>query len=120
MSKAMRFLMIMKTPHVEMNCIHFFVWAVNMIVAASNDGILVSDKETSGYMKPYVEKLGNMAMFAENHGYFTVLDVQLNSMTVNIYLKENHSMKYHSHEQRSEIWTIVSRKRRCCCGRRES
>lgn len=40
----------------------------NMIVAASNDGILVSDKETSGYMKPYVEKLGNMAMFAENHG----------------------------------------------------
>lgn len=37
-----------------------------------------------------------------------MLDVQLNSMTVNIYLKENHSMKYHSHEQRSEIWTIVS------------
>lgn len=80
-----------------------------MIVAASNDGILVSDKETSGYMKPYVEKLGNMAMFAEKSwGTFTVLDVQLNSMTVNIYLKENHSMKYHSHEQRSEIWTIVS------------
>lgn len=81
----------------------------NMIVAASNDGILVSDKETSGYMKPYVEKLGNMAMFAEKSwGTFTVLDVQLNSMTVSIYLKENHSMKYHSHEQRSEIWTIVS------------
>ena len=80
----------------------------NMIVAASNDGILVSDKETSGYMKPYVEKLGNMAMFAEKSwGTFTVLDVQINSMTVNIYLKENHSMKYHSHEQRSEIWTIV-------------
>lgn len=37
-----------------------------------------------------------------------MLDVQLNSMTVSIYLKENHSMKYHSHEQRSEIWTIVS------------
>ena len=29
-------------------------------------------------------------------------------MTVSIYLKKNHSMKYHSHEQRSEIWTIVS------------
>lgn len=81
----------------------------NMIVAASNDGILVSDKETSGYMKQYVKKLGNMAMFAEKSwGTFTVLDVQLNSMTVSIYLKENHSMKYHSHEQRSEIWTIVS------------
>ena len=81
----------------------------NMIVAASNDGILVSDKETSGYMKQYVKKLGNMAMFAEKSwGTFTVLDVQLNSMTVSIYLKENHFMKYHSHEQRSEIWTIVS------------
>lgn len=83
----------------------------NMIVAASNDGILVSEKEASGYMKPYVEKLGNMAMFAEKSwGTFTVLDVQLNSMTVSIYLKKGHAMKYHSHEQRSEIWTIVSGK----------
>lgn len=83
----------------------------NMIVAASNDGILVSEKEASGYMKPYVEKLGNMAMFAEKSwGTFTVLDVQLNSMTVSIYLKKGHAMKYHSHEQRSEIWTIVSDK----------
>ncbi len=83
----------------------------NMIIAASNDGILVSEKEASGYMKPYVEKLGNMAMFAEKSwGTFTVLDVQLNSMTVSIYLKKGHAMKYHSHEQRSEIWTIVSGK----------
>ena len=29
----------------------------NMVIAASGDGILVSDKERSGYMKPYVEKV---------------------------------------------------------------
>ena len=39
-----------------------------MIVAASNDGILVSDKETSGYMKPYVEKLGTWQCLRKNHG----------------------------------------------------
>lgn len=29
----------------------------DMIVAASGDGILIADKERSGYMKPYVEKI---------------------------------------------------------------
>lgn len=81
----------------------------NMIVAASSDGILVSDKEASGYMKPYVEKIGNSVMFAEKSwGTFTVIDVQRDSMTVRINLKKHGSMKYHSHEQRHEVWTVVS------------
>ena len=29
----------------------------DMIIAASGDGILIADKERSGYMKPYVEKI---------------------------------------------------------------
>ena len=29
----------------------------DMVIAASGDGILISDKERSGYMKPYVEKI---------------------------------------------------------------
>ena len=33
----------------------------NMVVAASCDGILVSDKVRSGYMKPYVERLSDEA-----------------------------------------------------------
>lgn len=35
----------------------------DMIVAASGDGILISDKERSGYMKPYVEKIETEAMY---------------------------------------------------------
>lgn len=37
----------------------------NMIIAASGDGILIADKERSGYMKPYVEKIETEAMYIE-------------------------------------------------------
>ncbi|MCH0465944.1 mannose-1-phosphate guanylyltransferase, partial [Enterococcus faecium] len=37
----------------------------DMVIAASGDGILISDKERSGYMKPYVEKISTEVMFAE-------------------------------------------------------
>ena len=51
----------------------------DMVVAASEDGILVSTKERSGYMKPYVEKIDNPSMFAEKSwGTFTVIDNQEN------------------------------------------
>ncbi len=81
----------------------------DMVVAASSDGILVSDKQRSGYMKPYVDKIGKEAMYAEKSwGTFTVIDVQSGSMTVKITLKKGSSMKYHSHDLRREVWTIVS------------
>ena len=81
----------------------------NMIVAASSDGILVSDKERSGYMKPYVEDIANDVMYAEKSwGTYNVIDVQNGSMTVKIGLKKGSSMKYHSHELRNEVWTVVS------------
>ena len=61
----------------------------DMVVAASSDGILVSDKQRSGYMKPYVDKIGKEAMYAEKSwGTFTVIDVQSGSMTVKITLKK--------------------------------
>ena len=34
----------------------------DMIIAASGDGILIADKERSGYMKPYVEKIETEAI----------------------------------------------------------
>lgn len=81
----------------------------NMVIAASNDGILVSDKERSGYMKPYVDTITNDAMYAEKSwGTYTVIDVQKCSMTIKISLCAENSMKYHSHELRDEVWTIIS------------
>lgn len=80
----------------------------NMVVAASCDGILVSDKVRSGYMKPYVEKLSDEARFAEKSwGTYKVIDAQPGSMTIKVTLRAGNQMKYHSHEHRDETWTVV-------------
>lgn len=87
----------------------------DMVVAASEDGILVSKKERSGYMKPYVEKIDNPSMFAEKSwGTFTVIDNQENSKTIKIEMKPNAEMSYHSHSYRSEIWNIISGTGKVC------
>ena len=54
----------------------------DMIVAASGDGILT----------------------------YTVIDVQLGSMTVKISMKAGEKMSYHMHNEREEVWTVVSGK----------
>lgn len=87
----------------------------DMVVAASEDGILVTTKERSGYMKPYVEKINNPSMFAEKSwGTFTVIDNQENSKTIKIEMKPNTEMSYHSHSYRSEIWNIISGTGKVC------
>lgn len=81
----------------------------DMIVAASGDGIIISDKERSGYMKPYVEKIETEAKFAEKSwGTYTVVDVQSGAMTVKVSMKPGESMSYHCHHHRNEIWMVVS------------
>lgn len=81
----------------------------DMIIVASSDGILVSDKNQSSYMKPYAEKIAGDVMFAEKSwGTYTVIDVQNSSLTIKVKLNAGHSMKYHSHQRREEVWTFVS------------
>ncbi|MBR6698048.1 MAG: cupin domain-containing protein [Lachnospiraceae bacterium] len=81
----------------------------DMIIAASGDGILITDNERSGYMKPYVEKIELDAMYAEKSwGTYTVIDVQSGSMTVKISMKMGERMTYHMHNYRDEVWNIVS------------
>lgn len=81
----------------------------DLIIAASGDGILISDKERSGYMKPFVEKIETEVRFAEKSwGNYTVIDVEKGSMTIKISMKKGEHMSYHMHEHRKEIWTIIS------------
>lgn len=81
----------------------------DMVIAASGDGILVSDKERSGYIKSYVDKVSVDAMFAEKSwGTYTVIDVQSGSMTVKVSMCAGEQMAYHSHDYREEVWTVVS------------
>lgn len=86
----------------------------NMVVSASPEGILVSDKEQSSYIKPFVDKIDQQVMFAEKSwGDFLVLDVTRESRTSKVTLKPGHGMNYHSHARRDEVWNIISGKGRC-------
>ena len=81
----------------------------DVVVSASAEGILVSDKEQSSYIKPYVDKIDQQIMFAEKSwGSFRVLDVQEESMTIKVTLNPGHGMNYHSHERRDEIWNVIA------------
>ena len=80
----------------------------NMVVSASPEGILVSDKEQSSYIKPFVDAIDQQIMFAEKSwGSYRVLDVEEDSMTVKVTLNPGHKMNYHSHEKRDEIWNVI-------------
>lgn len=81
----------------------------DVVVSASPEGILVSDKEQSSYIKSYVDKIDQQVMFAEKSwGSFRVLDIEDESMTIKVTLNAGHQMNYHSHERRDEVWNVIS------------
>ena len=79
------------------------------VVSASPEGILVSDKFESSFIKPIVDGLDQQVMFAEKSwGSYRVVNVEEESLTVKITLNEGHSMNYHSHRFRDEIWVVIA------------
>ena len=81
----------------------------DVVISASPEGILVSDKEQSSYIKPYVDKIDQQIMFAEKSwGSFRVLDVEDKSLTIKVTLNPGNSMNYHSHKNRDEVWVCIS------------
>ena len=81
----------------------------DVVISASAEGILVSDKEQSSYIKPFVDKFVQQTMFAEKSwGSFRVLDVESGSMTIKVTLNPGHSMNYHSHQYRDEVWVVIA------------
>lgn len=81
----------------------------DVIISASPEGILVSDKEQSSYIKPFVDKIDQQIMFAEKSwGSFRVLDVENKSLTIKVTLNAGHRMNYHCHKNRDEVWTAIS------------
>ena len=92
----------------------------NMVVAASYDGIFVSDKGESSYNKPLVEKLDNRPMYEERAwGDFKILDMytsnvdndvnskQYKSLVKHLFIKAGKSISYQRHNHRDEVWIIV-------------
>lgn len=85
--------------------------AKNMVVAASGDGILIADKERSGYMKPYVEEIATSVRYADKSwGAYRIISVGDNNLIARARIKAGHRMSYHSHDYRNEVWTVLSGK----------
>lgn len=90
--------------------------AKNMIVSASSDGIIVSDKHESSYIKPFVDAIDRRVMFEEKSwGTFNIINMEIGenniqSLTVKIEMKQDKCFSYHSHQHRDEIWIILSGK----------
>lgn len=81
----------------------------DVVISASPEGILVSDKKQSSYIKPFVDKFEQQIMFAEKSwGNFKVVDVENKSLTIKVTLNAGHSMNYHSHKHRDEVWVVIS------------
>ncbi|MCA9766769.1 MAG: cupin domain-containing protein [Carnobacterium sp.] len=88
--------------------------AKNMVIAASPDGILVSDKHESSYLKDYIYDSSKRPMYEESSwGEYKVLDYVdyedgSSSLTKSLFIKAGESMQYQEHSVRDEIWTIVA------------
>lgn len=83
----------------------------NIIVAASPDGILVSDKEASSYLKKYVPD--NRPMFEKRIWgeyrviYFQQFENGRKCLTKELVIIPTKSTSYQKHNHRNEIWTIA-------------
>lgn len=82
----------------------------NLLIAASSDGILVSNLSKSNAIKPLVEEVetGDIRYAEKSWGKYQVIDIGPASLTVSVELKAGCRMSYHSHARRNEVWTIVS------------
>lgn len=88
----------------------------NLIVAASPDGILVSDKESSSRVKEIAAQFDYRPMYEERRwGWYRVLDYTKfhNShevLTKRICIAANKNLSYQKHFHRTEVWNIISGK----------
>ena len=93
----------------ELNVPVLAMGLTDVVISASPEGILVSDKEQSSYIKPFVDGIDQQIMFAEKSwGRYQVMDVESEAMTIKVVLNPGHSMNYHSHKNRDEVWVVLS------------
>ncbi|MDQ0903921.1 sugar phosphate nucleotidyltransferase [Paenibacillus sp. V4I7] len=86
----------------------------NVIVAASPDGILVSDKVASPRIKDLAINFDERPMYEEKPwGWYKILDYTKAKegrevLTKRIGILEGNNLSYQVHQKRKEVWTIIS------------
>ena len=84
-----------------------------MVIAASCDGILVSDKEQSENIKHYADKLQRRPMYEERGwGEYKVIDSTgfedgYQTLTRQVTVKAGKGTSYQVHRHRDEVWTFI-------------
>jgi len=93
----------------ELNIPLVALGAKNLVIAASPDGILVSDMVESSQLKPIVDKLENARPMYEERcwGEYTVLSQNEHSLIKRLYLEAGKFLTYQSHKLRDEVWVIT-------------
>lgn len=89
------------------------IGARDLVVAASQDGILVTDKNQAGKVKRLMAGFAARPMFEERRwGTLETLDdtetAGLSTLTRKIRIYDGMTSSYHYHEKRDEIWTILN------------
>lgn len=85
----------------------------NAIVAASPDGILVTDKDRSPDIKKYAEMFSDRPMFEERRwGWYKVLEHNKYEegnqvLTRRLWVESGKNISYQIHYQRTEVWTLI-------------
>lgn len=85
----------------------------DLVIAASPDGILVSDKKQSEKIKTYADKLQHRPMYEERRwGEYKVIDEITHTdgnktLTKQVLVHAGKFITYQTHEHRDEVWTFV-------------
>lgn len=81
----------------------------NSIVGVSHNGVFVADKEQSSYIDSVIRKIGVPSYFTEKSwGGYEVLHEEPDSLIILVTLNRGNRMRYHSHQNHSEMWIVVS------------
>lgn len=86
----------------------------NAVVVVTPDGILVSDKQASSFMKPYVDDSAEPRPMYEQRpwGEYRVLDSEesapgMKTLVKELLVRSGKQFSYQRHRSRSEVWNVV-------------
>jgi mannose-1-phosphate guanylyltransferase len=87
----------------------------DMVVIASHDGILISSKLGSSYLKPLADKVNLRPMYEQRRwGDYRVLEYkqtdESSSLVKRMRIHAGQAISYQYHSRRSEVWVVVSGK----------
>ena len=89
------------------------IGAQNLVIAASCDGILISEKSKSEDIKAYADRLQRRPMYEERRwGEYKVIDTVefpdgYKTLTKQLKIKSGKGISYQVHRHRDEVWTFV-------------